>query len=282
VDADLEPAYSNELVFGISHEVNSDVQVSGNFIYRHDLNLWNTVDIGVPFSSYTPTDALDPGPDGLAGTSDDAILTVYARDPETIGRSENLLTNPEGSERTYKGFELNATKRFADNWQAAASLVVSDLEVVKPTTISTEAGIFDSPNGLINAKGRDPNNAPYQLKLQGMYMFRFGLTLSGFYRLAAGEPYTRQLVVTGLPQGPFNVFAEPRGESQTDTVSQLDLRFEQDFALGSGRIGVTLDVFNLFNAAAITDYGDITGVDYGRPQNVQRPRSARIGARYTW
>jgi len=282
VDPDLKPSYSNEFVLGMSHEATSDIQVSANFIYRKDKALLNTVDIGVPFSSYTPTGVIDPGPDGVPGTGDDATITVFAQDPATIGQSELLLTNPDASERTYKGVELTASKRFSNNWQAVASLVLSDTEVIKPTTVSSEQGVFDSPNNLINAKGRDPNSSPYQLKLQGMYRFRFGLMLSGYYSLAAGRPYTRELVVTGLPQGPFNVFAEQRGDSSTDTLSQLDLRLEQDFNLGSGRIGVMLDVFNLFNAAAVNDYGFITGVDYGSPRAIQRPRAARIGLRYDW
>jgi outer membrane receptor protein involved in Fe transport len=218
----------------------------------------------------------------VPGTADDSRLTVFSQNPDTIGQSQFLLTNPDESQRTYKGLELTASKRFSNNWQAVASLVVSEMEVVKPTTANEEAGIFDSPNNFLNAKGLDPNNSPFQLKLQGMYMFRFGLSLSGYYRLSAGKPYTRELVVTGLPQGPFNVFAERRGESRTDKDGQLDLRAEQSFELGAGKLGVMVDVFNLFNSAAVIDYGFITGVDYDRPRAVQRPRSARIGLRYDW
>ena len=94
--------------------------------------------------------------------------------------------------------------------------------------------MWDSPNNLINAQGLDPNNPPVQLKLQGTYLFDFGLSMSAFYRLTAGSPYTRELTVVGLPQGPFNVFAEPRGESRTDTANLLDLRFEQNINLGGG------------------------------------------------
>jgi len=285
VDPDIKPAYSNEFVIGMSHEATRDWQVSANFIYRKDKNLWNTIDVGVPFSSYTPVETLDPGPDGVPGTGDDAMLTVYAQDPATIGQSQALMTNPEGSERTYKGLELTVSKRYSNNWQAVASLVVSDLEVLKTTSANQTAGLYDSPNNLINAKGLDPNNTPFQLKLQGAYTFDFGLVMSGFYRLAAGNPYTRELTVVGLPQGPITVFAEPRGSSRSDTANILDLRFEQSFQIGSGsgsRIGLMLDVFNLFNSAAVGDYGRITGFDYGQPRAIQAPRTARIGVRFIW
>ncbi len=285
VDPDMKPAYTNEFVVGVSHEATRDWQVSANFIHRRDKNLWNTIDTGVPFDTYTPTPVLDPGPDGVPGTGDDGTITVFAQDPDTIGQNQLFMTNPEGSERTYNGVELTASKRFSNNWQAVASLVVSDMDVIKTTGANETQGVFDSPNNLINAQGRDPNNPPFQLKLQGTYVFRFGLALSGFYRLAAGAPYTRELPVTGLPQGPITVFAEPRGTSQADMSSVLDLRFEQNFNLGAGagsRLGVMVDVFNLFNSSAVGSYGVTTGVDYRLPRAIEKPRAARIGVRYIW
>jgi outer membrane receptor protein involved in Fe transport len=284
VDPDIVRPYTNEFLVGVSHEINSDVQVSANYIYRKDQDLFNTVDEGVPFGSYTPTQVVDPGPDGVVGTPDDGSLTVYAQDPATIGNSELVLTNPPGDERWYNGLELTASKRFTNNWQAVASLVVSEMEVLKPTTALQTAGLYDTPNGLINAKGLDPANTTVQLKLQGTYQFRFGLLVSGFYRYLTGNPYTRELVVQGLPQGPFTVRAEPRGDSKTDSQGILDLRLEQTFQVGraGSRIGVMIDVFNLFNAAPVLDAGRVTGVDYGQPRTYARPRIARLGLRYTF
>jgi hypothetical protein len=285
VDPDLKPAYTNEFLLGVSHEVSRTTQLSANFIYRKDNDLFNTVDTAVPFDSYIPVEAFDPGPDGIPGTGDDGFLTVFAQDPDTIGQNAYEITNPEGDDRTYKGIEITASRRFADNWQAVGSVVISELEVIKTTGSNEIAGVYDSPNDLINAQGLDPNNPPFQMKLQGTYMFDFGLSLSGFYRLAAGFPYTRELIVPDLPQGPINVFAETRGDSRTDTSNVLDLRFEQGFdlaAVGGSRIGIIADVFNVFNSAAIVDYGRVTSVDYGIPRAVQKPRLIRLGVRFTW
>ncbi len=285
VDENLEPAYTNEFVIGMSHELNDDWQMSANFVYRKDDKLFNTVDIGVPDDTYTPVQVADPGPDGIPGTGDDGTLTVFSQDPDTIGNTALLITNPEGNERTYVGFEFTASKRFSNNWQLVGSLNVSDMEVIKTTGSNEIQGVWDTPNNLINAEGLDPFFPPVQLKVQGTYLFDFGLAFSGFYRLASGNPYTRELTVTGLPQGPFNVFAERRGDSRTDTFGQLDLRFEQNFDVTAGRgsrIGVVVDLFNLFNSAAIIDYGTVTSVDYGRPRAIQSPFGARVGLRYSW
>ncbi len=285
VDSNLRRPYSDEFIVGFSRETSSTTQVSANFIYRKDKNLFHVVDIGVPFSTYSPVEAMDPGPDGVPGTGDDATITVFAQDPETIGHTELLLTNPPGNERTYKGIELTASNRLTNNWQAVASLIVSEMEVIKPTIPAPTPYLFNNPNALINAEGLDPVNQTVQFKLQGTYLFDFGLAVSGFYHFMTGNPYTRELVVTGLPQGPFNVFAERRGSSRMDNSSIMDLRFEQTFDLGGGsgtRVGLMLDVFNLFNASPVIAYGRTTGVDYGDPRGVQNPRLARLGVRFTW
>ena len=78
------------------------------------------------------------------------------------------------------------------------------------------------------------------------------------------------------------VFAERRGSSKTDDQAKLDLRVEQKLSLASGRIGLILDVFNVFNSAPVLEEGTLTGVDYGDPRGIATPRLARFGARFTW
>jgi outer membrane receptor protein involved in Fe transport len=283
IDPDIRRPYTDEFIAGASHELAKNVQLSANVIYRKDRDLTNLVDVGVGFDAYTPVAIIDPGRDGIVGTRDDAVLTVFAQDPSTIGDSRNVLTNPAGNNRTYKGVEVTAVKRLSDNWQAVASLVVSDFQVIKATTAGSSNDLFENPNALINARGKDPHNQTVQLKVQGTYVAPYGILVSGFYRFLTGLPYTRELLVEGLPQGTFNVFAEPRGYSKVDDQSVLDLRVEKRFRFaGRYALGLILDVFNVTNAAPVLAEGSLTGADYGQPQAVWNPRLARLGVRFTW
>jgi outer membrane receptor protein involved in Fe transport len=86
-----------------------------------------------------------------------------------------------------------------------------------------------------------------------------------------------------LPQGTTTVFAEPLGASELPHNHNTDLRIEKRFDLARAtRVGVSLDVFNLFNASTITAVGTTTGVNLGRPQQIVNPRIARLGVRFTW
>ena len=65
-------------------------------------------------------------------------------------------------------------------------------------------------------------------------------------------------------------------------LKSIDLRLEQSFDLSTGRIGLILDAFNLFNSAPSTDEGNITGSNYGQIESVLAPRLFRLGVRFIW
>jgi hypothetical protein len=283
VDPDIKRPYSDELTIGVNHQPFEDVQVGATFIYRKDKENTNLIDSGVSFDDYSPVDVDDPGDDGILGTGDDAVLTVFAQDPDTIGQSRSFLTNPADDDRTYTGLELTASKRMSDRWQAVASIVISELEVIKPTTHASTTPLFENPNALLFAKGLDPNNNKVQFKLQGTYVAPYDILVSGFYRYLTGLPYTRELLIEGLPQGPFTVRTEPRGSRTVDDASIVDFRVEKAFQVSDQvRLGLILDVFNLTNASPVLQEGSLTGTNLGQPQTIWTPQAARIGIRAMW
>ena len=46
-------------------------------IFRRGTRLIATTEVGIPSNGYSTTTALDPGPDGTAGTRDDQRITVF-------------------------------------------------------------------------------------------------------------------------------------------------------------------------------------------------------------
>ena len=225
----------------------------------------------------------EPGRDGVFGTDDDGVLVVFNQDPTTLGQSRLLLTNPPGNERLFRGVELVVAKPASSRWQAVASLLVSEMEVVKPTTPEQTLDLFDDPNGLINARGKDPAHAEIQFKLQGGVRLPRQFRAGWFLRATSGLPYTREWTVTDLDQGPVTVRTEPRGASSTDTSTTLDLRFERFWSLRSGsELSFGLEVFNVTDDDSVLSYGSRTGVDYGEAITVRPPRFARVGLRWSF
>lgn len=283
VDPNIQHPYSDEAIIGFSRELGADFSLNTSFVYRTDRNLTNLVNTGVPFGAYDPVTITDPGEDGLPGTNDDRPLTVFGRQSEFLGRDFTVLSNPQGNERTFKGLEVVANKRFSQRYQFVGSVVWSDMDVIQTTNDTGQTSQFNDPNALLNARGSDPLTQTVQVKLQGTCLAPGGVSLSGFYRYGSGLPFTRALRVQGLPQGVITVFAEPRGSRLTDRDHLLDLRVEKTFAFRQNlRLGVMVDVFNVTNASTVTDMGNTTGVDLGVPRQVRNPRIARFGARFRW
>jgi outer membrane receptor protein involved in Fe transport len=286
-DQSIKHPYTDEFVVGLSREMFADFSINANYIHRRDTDLIHTMQVGIPDSAYSPVPALDPGPDGVAGTGDDRSLIVFAQNPATFGQERFVEVNPskfgKDNDRTYDGFELVANKRMSHQIQFVGSMVLQKMTSLTPVSDFYTAGLFFNPNDQINATGRDPAVEPVLVKLQGTYRARWGILLSGYYRYSSGVVYTRQLVVRGLPQGTTTIFAEPLGASELPHNHNVDVRVEKSVRIPHGiRFAASVDVFNLLNASTITAVGTSTGVNLGRPQVIVNPRIARVGVRVTW
>ncbi|MCI0416488.1 TonB-dependent receptor [bacterium] len=292
VDPDLKRPKTDEFTIGFDRELARDMLLTVNFIYRKDTDLQEDINTGVPFSAFSPVTVTDPGPDGVLGTSDDGgEVVVFNQDPATLGQDAFLLTNPDGLEADYRGVEIQVNKRFSDKWQMVAGLTFGRANTLAKGSGSFIPGgnadtgglgtpLFDSPNSLINADGRSYWDRPVIFKLGGSYSAPWDIDIGGFIRSQSGVPFPRQIQITDLNQGPITIFAEKVGATRLPATTTVDLSFTKNFTIQNGRLGVSLDVFNLFNENTIQDAQTLSGPAFLVPKVVLAPRVARLGVRY--
>jgi hypothetical protein len=299
LDPNIKQSYVDQYLVGFEREVASNFSATVQYIRRNFRDFMGFVDTG---SIYTATQARDPGPDGKLGTADDgALLTVYNK--TNPGHEFMYFTNPANAYRDYDGFQVIGTKRYSRNWQATMSYTWSHARGTVDNRGGTNAGGggtqglgqnggFSNPNHEINISGDmrfDPTNA---VKLEGTYTLPYagGVNLSAVYRYTTGLAWGRVATIRGLEQGSESVRVEPIGTRRTDPINNVDFRVEKTFPLGAGstnKIGVYLDLFNLFNQGVI-DNGQRTGViessgsSFGNPNFWISPRLARLGFRFTF
>lgn len=293
IDPAIRQPMTEELTFGIEHELGPDFTVGATLIYRKDKRITDDVNTGVPFSEYDEAQAVDPGRDLVVGTGDDSLITVFNQSPESLGRDRFELTNPEGLDSRYRGIMFEARKRYSNRWQMLASVVLSESDGLLPgpglekfvgTGFATP--LYDNPNTLTNAAGRTYWDRPRVLRIAGSYDYRFGLRFAGALRSSIGQPLYRSIQViettTGalLNQGPIEIVAEPQGAIIQPSVHILDVRAEKNFDFGTqGQLGLMFDVFNVFNANTATEISARRGA-FGTIVKILPPRVARIGLRY--
>ncbi len=300
VDPHLAQPHTDEGSFGVEFEAPKQIRVSAMFVGRRGRDLIAVTEIGIPQDStgYTPVTAVDPGPDGTAGTSDDRQITVFNQ--VSTAANKQLETNPSDFTSGFKGVEVTVQRRFANRWQFLASYSVS-----KDNLSSAGVGVgafsgeeegagtssaFTSPNGKINnTSGPSFFDRTHILKMDGSYELpRWDMNLAAVIKVQTGTPFGRSLTVdqdingNPLNQGPITIFAEPRDSRRFPTLKTMDFRVSKIVRVQQQRFEVIGDFFNLFNVSTVTNQNPNTGPDFGKPTNILGPRAFRIGGRWSF
>lgn len=294
LDPDLKHPYMNQFTASIERELFRDASISATYIYRDWKNLIGPIDKVAIWSPVVIADPENPA----------TTYTIYEQtNPD---EHEYLIKNlKEGDPgigsntpyRRYWGFEFMFNKRFSNKWQLLASYVYSKAYGTMDNGFADDigwGGSVESPNFWINADGNSTNDPTHMLKLQGTYVFPFGIYLTGYFRAITGNTWTRRIRTYPLDQGRVTFFTEQRGSNHYPISKILDLRLEKTFVLAEKfRLGLMVDVFNVFNDDTITSWGTRTDYDWLLPTDpdyysstdghdlyeIVRPRQARIGIR---
>jgi hypothetical protein len=248
--------------------------------------------------------------------------------------AEGLITQPYGAsfpaqpkfERVYDGVDFQLRKRMSNNWTGGVSytfsrlkgnydgLADSDQQIY--ADVNPNQGIYcDYLEGCYTSKatvdiGRLPSDRPNQFKLNGSYIFPWGLTVGAYFSALSGTPITASLGVGSQlvthPEG-------RGGNGRNPMTTQTDLMLMYGFKLGKDqRLSAVFNVINLFNqdtaartyqnmllggttSIAVPKATYFAGYDYQAAINAsgsardprflmvdryQGPRSARIGIRF--
>jgi hypothetical protein len=291
IDPQLSRPFTDEISFGAEQNIGFGLSANVRFFRRDDHRLLTIRNVGVPSSDYDPVSFVDPGNDGVPGTPDDQVLTLFNRKPSALGRDFLELSN-SGFHASYKGLEARLLKRFQHSWALSASFTATrTLATTSPgnSVFQADTGFVAQlavdPNTLINAQGRTYFDRAFTGKIVAYYSaprrFQFAVVASYY----DGLPFGRLLFINGFNQGPFFVRATPVGHPggfQTELNSTLDTRVARDFALKKGVLSAYVDFFNILNFNSNTQEADLTSPNFLSrvPLAVEAPRTARLGIRW--
>jgi hypothetical protein len=298
LDPSLKNPRTTEVTMGITQVGQRGTTFHLLGFRRFEHQLISLVNEGVPFSSYTPVQVLDPGPDGAVGTADDRWITVFNQKAETLGQDRYLLTNPDGLSGYAEGLQMKFNFSHS-RFQAEAA--VTRYRAVATTApgisaqendTSTYLGALDDPNKAILAKGSTYFDRGTMGRLWATSRIAWKLRGSLIANYQDGLPYSRYLPIQGLNQGVIGVLTAQRGPGdagssggpRTAHYLTIDARLLKEFSLGPGNLVVILDAFNLANCAQPLLQTDVTApTQYWRiPLRFETPRSLQLGIRYTW
>ncbi len=291
----LRRPYSDEFDIGATFPIFHRSAAGIHLFRRDDKDRIAAINTGVPDQAFSAVSVLDPGPDGIPGTFDDQRLTVYAQNPATLGQDRYLLTNPAGLRTLDAGLLAEAGMDWRGVTLHASFVAEKSYGPTNPgdSVYANDPGVvgalFSDPNTAINAAGRSFVDRAYIGKLQAGYRLPAvwgGIEVASVAEYMDGLAFARQLLVTGLPQGPLLVAAtvrgSPGGGNRAQHITNWDLRLSRRFRVPAGGLTLSADLFNATNAGHRLQEQDLTGPSFNLrlPVSIQPARQARIGFRY--
>jgi outer membrane receptor protein involved in Fe transport len=241
VDPNLKGQYIDELLGGYEYEIRPNLAIGIKGTYR---KLGRVIEdmLRAPIDgSYIIT---NPG-SGIGAES---------------GFYDGVSTAPAPkAKRTYKGVEFTANKRFSDNYQFFASYVWSRLEGNYDGTFQASTGqldpninsAYDYADFLVNNNGLLSNDRTHQLKFYGSYQFPAGSMLTGLdvgvaAHYASGTPLTAVGYSAGYAN--WEYYLTTRGALGRGPADyEADLHVDYPIKMGTGRLSVIADVFNVMD-----------------------------------
>ncbi len=187
------------------------------------------------------------------------------RNPDAYFGSFQAQTYPDAS-RIYRGYSLDITKRYADNWYASLSYTYSTLkgnwdEDQATGQYNTSSYLEDEP-GINSAEpnryGTLLQDRPHIFKLMASYDLA-GFTFGGYLRYQSGRAWeARGYTPSYVPYR----YLEPAGSRRMPSWTNFDFLVAYNFVLG-GNMSLRLEgrVQNLFDNQEVTSVNAVQYLD---------------------
>lgn len=243
-DPDLKNQYITEYILGYEREVRPNLAIGVKGIYRN---------YGRVIEDFL---CADDGTYCIGNPGEGLMSQVFGLDYQT-------LYDAPKAKRTFKGVQVDATKRFSNNWQGLASYIYSRLEgnfdgeyapftnVGADPNISAAYDYYDFfTNGMdlgkVTNTGPLSNDRRHQFKVSGVYHTPWNVELGAAAYWRSGTPITRYGYSDAY--GRYEFFLTKRGaEGRTPSNYDVDVHVGYPVQAGPVKINLLLDVFNILN-----------------------------------
>ena len=249
-DPGVKGQYVREAVFGVEREVIPNFALGARFIYR---------DLPRVIEDYLCADGINYC---VGNPTRDGMNTLSTLD-------YNFRFPAPPAKRFYRGFQLDATKRFSDHWSLLASYVYSTLKgnydgLFAPYTqprgtadpnisalydyydFFTSGAVKDGVPKPVTANGYLSNDRRHQVKVSGLYVTPFNLSVGavGYYR--TGFPISK--VGLSSAYNRYEFFLAQRGsEGRVPADYEIDMHLGYPLQLGPVTLTALADVFSILN-----------------------------------
>ncbi|MCY4598480.1 MAG: TonB-dependent receptor [Acidobacteria bacterium] len=296
VDPDLEPEYVDEVSISLEHEMAADTSFRFSYVRKDlsgDSGIWNAPQQAALLAGQGISCMADPGWDCPLNALTGAPLIVQRVPDDAAGMIDNRMAAFPGMHAAYDTLQAAVNRRFTGGFLLQASFDYQWRDEFRAAAGENRSPLFADPlvvgsgghgriwqnHGLdVDARQATTN---WGARLLARYTLPYDVGLSANVRYQSGWPYAPiqrvDIPGTGTNQP---IFLTDLSENRSENVTIVDLRLDKAFDLGaSGRVSLMLDLYNLFNSNAVTNFSLRTG-DNERVIAALDPLAMKLGVRY--
>jgi hypothetical protein len=291
VNPDLAPAFVDEFSASVEHELMPDTALRFSFVRKQSRNdfaprSWNQAQVlplldgGVPY----PTTCT-----GCPGEFNGATLNlVRVPDSSANAQSPVIDTSPGGfDDDIYDTFQVAFQRRFTQDFFVQTSFDYQLRDERRQAIRAQTSPLVADPLQVEFWQNHNPSvsnqqeSTNWNFRLLGRYMLPKEVAFSANLRVQSGWPWAPIHTLNIPGSGNQSIFLEDIDNNYSEMVTLVDIRLEKAFNFG-GRYRVTgmVDVYNLFNSNAETNFFLGTGRTFNNIIAALDPRAIKIGGRF--
>lgn len=224
---------------------------------------------------------------GSAGTE---TFLVHDIPTSLRGVVRNVIRNlPDSVERgaaRYDTVEFAFNKRFSAGLFLDASLdltLANDLRNANSTSNSplTQAdpigiGYFESPYAGVSNR---QDTSVWSFRASGRYALPLAINVAGNVRVQSGWNYARVITVALPNAGNQRFWYEDLSANRSEAVPLVSARLDRTWQVWRTRLTGMIDVFNLLNDNAVTNFNLVNGASFNQINGALDPRTVQVGLR---
>jgi len=291
VDPNLKQPYGDEFSTSLEHQFWGETSVRAVYVRKASKNVFGVVNVARLGNITVPVTMPNPF---------DASQSLHLLDiPVSLrGVVQNQFTNVADSDANYDTLSFSAQHRFRRGLFIQGGLDRQWRDEVRSP--GTGGAISTSPlntdpiavysfgntyplnyNADISTRQKNTN---WQARLLGRYELPVAaIGIGANVRVQSGYPYSPIANVTLPNARTVNVFVDNIDNRHADNAAIFDLRFDKSVAVGSGvKIAGILDIYNVMNSNAVTNFFLVSGSTYNRIIAALNPRTMQFGLRLTF
>ena len=258
----IKPMRTQELSFGFERQLSSTLAATVRYVRKNlDRAIDDIGDLVAGAESYI---IANPG-EGLVDQFDISTGTSVFR-PQGFSANPVLINMPKAT-RLYNSVEGRLEKRLSNRWMTIASYTWSrDAGNYSGLSSSDENGRdnpnnsrdYDYPSMIFDQTGKVldgvfDTDRTHQIKVQALYLTKWGTSVGVNQIAFSGTPITRQVPIIAPDNYPIR-YRGRNSDGRTPFLTQTDLLVQHGFKVGGGReIQLQANVLNLLDQRIVTN-----------------------------